>query len=385
MTHLLPAFYFGLFLVGLLIGLALILRNRHSLAYTYFGIYNLITAWGFFVSFMLVSGLIMQFPSFFRTAAPLHYLWGPLCYLFVRNLLSSNNRFYKTDILHFLPFMLHFVELLPFYLTAREYKIQVLSGMFSSGDRFGISEGLLSSYWHSILKFSQMLIYNTLQWRLLYLFNTTQNKLFKENNRLIINWVTFVNITGTVMILSAQWHRIMMSGPVLFGIGIPDILFYMYYLGIWYYMLVKTELLSGIKLNHVVPVHDGLVLDDSSTLISKRAQGYEELIIKMETHMQVHQPFLDENFNIALLAKQIYSPEYKISKAIKFKYGIHFPEYINRYRIDYIEYHFTQNPEWKKYTIDGMAASAGFNSRNAFYSTFKKIKGTTPTIFFKRY
>jgi YesN/AraC family two-component response regulator len=187
------------------------------------------------------------------------------------------------------------------------------------------------------------------------------------------------------MILSAQWHRIMMSGPVLFGIGIPDILFYMYYLGIWYYMLVKTELLSGIKLNHVVPVHDGLVLDDSSTLISKRAQGYEELIIKMETQMQVHQPFLDENFNIALLAKQIYSPEYKISKAIKFKYGIHFPEYINRYRIDYIEYHFTQNPEWKKYTIDGMAASAGFNSRNAFYSAFKKIKGTTPTLFFKRY
>jgi YesN/AraC family two-component response regulator len=104
----------------------------------------------------------------------------------------------------------------------------------------------------------------------------------------------------------------------------------------------------------------------------------------METQMQVHQPFLDENFNIAVLAKQMHSPEYKISKAIKYKFGIHFPEYINRYRIDYIEYHFIQNPEWKKYTIDGMAASAGFNSRNAFYAAFKKIKGTTPTLFFGR-
>ena len=384
MTHLLPAFYFGLFLVGLLIGLALILRNRHSLAYTYFGFYNLITAWGFFVSFMLVSGLIMQFPSFFRTAAPLHYLWGPLCYLFVRNLLSSNNRFYKTDILHFLPFMLHFVELLPFYLTAREYKIQVLSGMFSSGDRFGIYEGLLTSYWHSILKFSQMLIYNILQWRILYLFNRTQNKLFKENNKLIINWVMFINITGTVMILSAQLHRIMMSRPALFGISLPDILFYMYYLGIWYYMLVKTELLSGIKLYHVVPAHEGFAIHDSGTLISRRARGYEELIIKMETQMQAHQPFLEEKFNIALLSKQVNSPEYKISKAIKFKFGLHFPEYVNRYRIDYIEYNFSKNPEWKKYTIDGMALSAGFNSRNAFYAAFKKIKGITPTFFFNR-
>ncbi len=384
MTHLLPAFYFGLFLVGLLIGLALILRNRHSLAYTYFGIYNLITAWGFFVSFMLVSGLIMQFPSFFRTAAPLHYLWGPLCYLFVRNLLNSNNRFYKTDILHFLPFIIHFVELLPFYLTAREYKIQVLSGMFSSGDRFGIYEGLLTSYWHSILKFSHMLIYNILQWRILYLFNRTQNKLFKENNKLIINWVTFVNITGTVMILSAQLHRIMMSRPALFGISLPDILFYMYYLGIWYYMLVKTELLSGIKLNHVVPAHEGFAIHDSGTLISRRTQEYVELIIKMETQMQAHQPFLEEKFNIALLSKQVNSPEYKISKAIKFKFGIHFPEYVNRYRIDYIEYNFSKNPEWKKYTIDGMALSAGFNSRNAFYAAFKKIKGITPTVFFNR-
>jgi AraC-like DNA-binding protein len=229
-----------------------------------------------------------------------------------------------------------------------------------------------------------MLIYNILQWRLLYLFNKTQNKSFKENNKLIINWITFINVSGAVMILSAQWHRIMMSGPVLFGIGIPDILFYMYYLGIWYYMLVKTELISGIKLNYVVPVHDGFAIDDQSTSISKRDQGYEELIVKMETQMQVHQPFLDENFNIAVLAKQMHSPEYKISKAIKYKFGIHFPEYINRYRIDYIEYHFTQNPEWKKYTIDGMAASAGFNSRNAFYAAFKKIKGTTPTLFFGR-
>jgi len=384
MTHLLPAFYFGLFLVGLLIGLALIFRNRHSLAYTYFGIYNLITAWGFFVSFMLLSGLIMQFPSFFRTAAPLHYLWGPLCYLFVRNLLSSNNRFYKTDILHFLPFMIHFVELLPFYLTAREYKIQVLSGMFSSGNRFGIYEGLLTSYWHSILKFSHMLIYNILQWRILYLFNRTQNKLFKNNNKLIINWVTFVNITGTVMILTAQLHRIMMSRPALFGISLPDILFYMYYLGIWYYMLVKTELLSGIKLNHVVPAHEGFAIHDSGTLISRRVQGYEDLIIRMETQMQAYQPFLDEKFNIALLSKQVHCPEYKISKAIKFKFGIHFPEYVNRYRIDYIEYNFSKNPEWKKYTIDGMALSAGFNSRNAFYAAFKKIKGITPTVFFNR-
>jgi AraC-like DNA-binding protein len=99
--------------------------------------------------------------------------------------------------------------------------------------------------------------------------------------------------------------------------------------------------------------------------------------------MQANQPFLVEDLNVAGVSSNIYIPEQKISKAIKYKFGINFPEYVNQYRIAFIEENIKSNPNWNTYTIEGMAFSAGFNSRNAFYTAFRKIKGTTPSIYFK--
>lgn len=382
MSYFLAAFYYSLFSIGTMIGLVLVFKNRKSLAYTYFGVYNLITAWGFLISFLLASGLILEYPHFFRTAAPFHYLWGPLSYLFIRNLLSSDNRFYKTDFLHFIPFLLHLAELMPFYFTPSDIKVAMLKGMFEQGDRFGIYEGLLTSYWHSLLKFTQMLIYNLLQWQLLINFNKTKNRSFKKSNRTIIDWVTFLNLSGSIMIFVVQYHRIFLANVGSFTVTLADMVFYVYYVLIWYYLLLKPDLLNGIKLSDVVPEKQELRAKHS-TLKSKKNQEYEEILRKLETHMQVNQPFLKEDLNVAMISSQIYSSELKISKAIKYKFGINFPEYINQYRLAYIEENYKNNPEWRSYTVEGMAFSAGFNSRNAFYTAFRKIKGVTPTTYFK--
>ena len=382
MNYFLVGFYFSLFSIGMLIGLVIITKNRKSLAYTFFGLYNLITAWGFLISFLLFSGLIIQYPHFFRTAAPLHYLWGPLSYLFVRNLLSSDNRFYKTDLLHFIPFVIHFVELIPFFLSSAEIKIALLKGMLADGNRFGVYEGLLTSYWHGFLKFTQMLIYNIFQWKLLISFNKTKNQSFKKSNQTIIDWVAFFNISSLIMIFIVQYHRIFLSNGGSSMVSIADITFYIYYVLIWYYLLYKPELLNGIKLSHVVPEKKGEVAKISAFRLSKNIE-YETIIRKLETYMQVNQPFLSEDLNVAGVSSNIYIPEQKISKAIKYKFGINFPEYVNQYRIAFIEENIKSNPNWNTYTIEGMAFSAGFNSRNAFYTAFRKIKGTTPSIYFK--
>lgn len=382
MSYFLAGFYFSLFTIGTMIGLALVFKNRHSLSYTFFGIYNLITGWGFLISFLLFSGLILQYPHFFRTAAPFHYLWGPLCYLFIRGVLTSDNRFYRTDILHFLPFVIHFIELIPFYFSSSELKIAMLKDMLAGGDRFGVYEGLLTSYWHGILKFSQMLIYNILQWRLLANFIKTKNKSFKESNKTIIDWITFLNVSGLIMIFVVQYHRVFLSNGGSSSVGVADVTFYIYFMLIWYYLLYKPDLLNGIKLSHVVPEKE-IRVSKTATLKPRKNHQYDEIIRKLETHMQLNQPFLNEELNVAMISSQIYSSELKISKAIKYKFGINFPEYVNQYRIAYIEENYKTNPDWRSYTVEGMAFSAGFNSRNAFYTAFRKIKGVTPTAYFK--
>jgi AraC-like DNA-binding protein len=227
-----------------------------------------------------------------------------------------------------------------------------------------------------------MLIYNLLQWQLLINFNKTKNRSFKKSNQTIIDWVTFLNLSGSIMIFVVQYHRIFLANVGSFTVTLADMVFYVYYVLIWYYLLLKPDLLNGIKLSDVVPEKQELIAKHS-TLKSKKNQEYEEILRKLETHMQVNQPFLKEDLNVAMISSQIYSSELKISKAIKYKFGINFPEYINQYRIAYIEENYKNNPEWRSYTVEGMAFSAGFNSRNAFYTAFRKIKGVTPTTYFK--
>ncbi len=382
MSYFLAGFYFSLFSIGMMIGLVLVFKNRQNLSYTFFGVYNLISAWGYLISFLLFSGLIVQYPHIFRTAAPFHYMWGPLCYLFIRGLLNSDNRFYKTDILHFIPFLLHFIELIPFYLSSTESKVAMLKGMLAEGNRFGVYEGLLTSYWHGFLKFLLMLIYNILQWKLLINFNKTKNKQFKNANKIIIHWVIFFNTISLVMIFIVQYHRIFLSNGGSSSVSIADAAFYVYYIATWYYLLYKPDLLNGIKLIRVVPEKQEVVVK-SNLQRTRKNMEYEEIIRKLETHMQVNQPFLKDDLNVAMVSAQIYASDLKISKAIKYKFDINFPEYINQYRIAYIEENIKSNPEWKSYTVEGMAFSAGFNSRNAFYTAFRKIKGSTPSSYFK--
>jgi AraC-like DNA-binding protein len=309
-------------------------------------------------------------------------MWGPLCYLFTRGLLSSDNRFYKTDILHFLPFFIHFFELIPFYVSSTELKVAMLKGMLADGDRFGVYEGWITSYWHGLLKFTQMLVYNILQWKLLINFTKTKNKQFKKDNQTIIDWVIFFNASSLIMIFIVQYHRIFLSNGGSSSVSIADVAFYMYYISVWYYLLYKPDLLSGIKLVSVVSEKQISIVKYPADK-SRKNMEYEEIIRKLETHMQANQPFLKEDLNVAMISAQIYSPELKISKAIKYKFGINFPEFINQYRIAYIEENYKTNPDWRSYTVEGMAFSAGFNSRNAFYTAFRKIKGITPTSYFK--
>src|SRR5215218_1153987 len=51
----------------------------------------------------------------YRFSSPLHYLFMPTSYLYLRAVLYDEQKFRKWDVLHFLPAFLHFVEMLPFY------------------------------------------------------------------------------------------------------------------------------------------------------------------------------------------------------------------------------------------------------------------------------
>lgn len=245
-----------------------------------------------------------------------------------------------------------------------------------------LPEGLLPKNIHGILKNIVFLCYNIAQWRLLIAFNRTQNDAFRKDNLPIINWVVFLSAFGTILNASYLLQRLVFTNSDFF-INFLLCIFYLYFASMWYGLLFNPDLLKGVKLKTIIPAQPVFEKEEQKILANELSE-YDALVRRLENYMQVEQPFLSDQLSIAKLSTALYTPEYKISRCIKYTFNMHFPEYVNRYRINYIEDNFKTNAEWKHYTIDGMAFSAGFNSRNAFYSAFKKIKGITPTEFFKR-
>lgn len=85
----------------------------------------------FFISYSVVlyKGWLQFMPHLFKLPVTLIFLLGPISYIFIRALLNNEVKFHKTDWLHLIPFLLYFIELLPFFLKSVDYKLQIINNI----------------------------------------------------------------------------------------------------------------------------------------------------------------------------------------------------------------------------------------------------------------
>lgn len=76
------------------------------------------------------------------------------------------------------------------------------------------------------------------------------------------------------------------------------------------------------------------------------------------------------------------NPKY-LSQVINTEYGCNFNMLINKYRIMEAARRLSNDKEWEKITIEGIANSVGFKSRSSFINMFKHFTGMTPSIYKK--
>ncbi len=72
-----------------------------------------------------------------------------------------------------------------------------------------------------------------------------------------------------------------------------------------------------------------------------------------------------------------------LTQLIKENTSQSFTSYINEYRVKEVE-NLLQNKEYDHFDVLSLGLEAGFKSKSAFYNTFKKINGVTPSQFRKK-
>ncbi len=94
--------------------------------------------------------------------------------------------------------------------------------------------------------------------------------------------------------------------------------------------------------------------------------------------MREKELFKNPGLKIDDIAKEIKISAHQLSQILNDNFERNFTLFINEYRIDEACKLLLTGNNLK---IEAIGFEVGFNSRSTFFSTFKKLKGTTPTLF----
>jgi len=337
-------------------------------------------------SYFIQPENIIQYPHFYRTVAPVFYLLPVLSYLFVWYILHPKESFKKVHLLLTLPFFLQIIENLKFYLSATEIKVEEIKRMLEAKDYFFYSPEFL---WfdpkiHTYLKISLYgLFLFIMVWDYIK-FNTLKRGGTIALHRTFDFWIkglfafrffTFIYMVQNFVLKDGA--IIQLGNPDYFLIG--EFLFQIAYISInpkfLDTVILRSYLMGNINENYFSQ-NDLIKEKEEIDYLLNVANTIENYFVETEV-------FLNSQLSVELLGSLTGLPHRKISLAIKLKFNLSFRDYLNGYRIEYLENHLINEETLRKLSFELIAESAGFGSRQSFYSAFKKHRNTTPKEYFK--
>jgi AraC-like DNA-binding protein len=149
--------------------------------------------------------------------------------------------------------------------------------------------------------------------------------------------------------------------------------------GIFYYLVALLLFITGY--NSI-----SLVSPDKFLKGAKKTRPVHESVWpeKIRELMQNEKPYLDCELTLGKMAGMLDIDEHKLTVVLNEEMGINFFSLINGYRVETIKKKL-EDPSRRKFTIMAAAYESGFNSKSAFYRTFREFTGLTPKEYINQY
>ncbi len=93
--------------------------------------------------------------------------------------------------------------------------------------------------------------------------------------------------------------------------------------------------------------------------------------------------FRESGITLQSFSAKLKIPSYLVTRSVKELYDRSFPEALNYFRIEEVK-QMLLDPAKEHLKIESLAYEVGFASPSAFYSSFKKVTGQTPTSYQKK-
>lgn len=349
--------------------------------------------------FLSVTYLYLQYPRLIAVEWPLTFLYGPLLYFYVKSLTKPQWRIKKWKLLfHFLPAVLMYIYLIPFFRLKPELKGRLLFLVNAPArNSFPVIDPI------TIVAVLQITGYLLLSLRLLRAHAVNIRENFSTLDNISLSWLRTLVIICFCLLCSyaffeifSQFYGLYKEAEYLLYLMIAVIIYGMAYKGmrqpeIFSESQVLSEPGDGVSGNgQVNAVRDAAPSETPQEAKKEQPDKYKKsaltpeqsdaILARLTKLMQTERPYLEMGLTLPMLSNMLDISPNLLSQVINGKLNKSFFDFVNGYRVEEAK-QFLVSPESDRFTILGLAMDAGFNSKSSFYGAFKKLTGMTPSQF----
>lgn len=347
---------------------------------------KILTYWLFFMGLHLVLFYLnvtkknLEYPFLLGLEIPIPLLHGPFLFLYTLALTNQiKNK--KVALLHFAPFVLAVLSLLPFFVLSSPQKIIVYQSE-------GADYELLMAVVYSGILVSGVL-YTGMSLLKLEKHRGAIVEQFSFTEKINLRWLSYL-VAGSSII----WVIVIFSDDEYIFSAVVVYVIFIGYFGIKQ-VGIFTNKMSPIesKPSITLPIHE----PDISSVVNVESEvekiKYEKsgltqadlyIIHKnLQEVMEREKLYKNPELTLSDLAQKVSTHANTLSQVINSIEQKTFYDYINIQRVEEFKKEILR-PENQKFTLLSLAFECGFNSKTSFNRNFKKATDLSPTEYLKQ-
>ena len=332
--------------------------------------------------YLFVSGQYVRYPEIMGFEVPIPLLHGPFFYLYTSSL-TNQIKWKKLRLLHFLPFLLSYIPLIPFLLLPDEEKLYPYAHQ-GAGYKW-LTQPL------NILFIISGVVYLVLSLIKLSRHRKNISEQFSNTDRINLAWLQYLVIGMTCI-----WVIVIFgTDEILF----TAVAFFIFFIG--YFGIKQTDIFSKNPAQPDEPVvlpiveiqnNENQELRKESSITLEKGK-YQKSTLTENDLLQIHHRltttmkneklYTNPELTLGETAQQINIHPNILSQVINSVAKKNFYDFINHQRVEEF-IRLVMLPENQKFTLLSLAFECGFNSKTSFNRNFRKVMGLSPSDFLKQ-